>query len=112
MSDDKSGDTFTYTLQRPVTVKNTAYEMLTVRRPLVRDLIAADRQPGKVAADAALMSICANVPLADFGHFDAADFRALQEEADERGFFGGSATTSGDSSSSSTAQPAGDSPTS
>ena len=107
-----AADTFDYTLARPKTVSNRTYGQLTVRRPLVRDLIAAERQPGKVAGDAALLAICADVPFADFGHLDAADFRAMTDKAEELGFFGGGARESGDSSSPSTPAPAGDSPTS
>ena len=82
-----------------------------MRRPLVRDLIAAERQQGEVAGDAALLAICADVPFADFGHLDAEDYRGLMREAVGHGFFGGS-ETSASSSSPSTPEPTGDSPTS
>ena len=42
-------DGFTHTLERSKEVRGKTYTSLTVRRPLVRDLIAADRQPGDVA---------------------------------------------------------------
>ena len=111
MSDDaRQDDTFEFTLQRPKTVKGKTYKALTVRRPLVRDLIAAERQPGETGRSAALMAICADIPFGDLGHLDGGDFRDLVAEADKRDFFGGSTpATPGDSSSPSTEQPAGDS---
>ena len=105
-------DGFTHTLERPKEVRDKTYTSLTLRRPLVRDLIAAERQPGKVAADAALLAICADVPFGDFGHLDAGDFRAIMDRAEEHGFFGAGAPTPDDSSASSTPGPAGDSPSS
>ena len=108
MSGQGDGDNFNYTLLRPKTVRNKTYESLTVRRPLVRDLIAAERQPGKVGGDAALIAICADIPFSDFGHLDAGDFRAAMQLAEDRGFFGGD-TALEDSSSPSTPAPAGDS---
>ena len=104
-------DGFTHTLERSKEVRGKTYTSLTVRRPLVRDLIAAERQPGKVAGDAALLAILADVPFGDFGHLDAGDFRAMMNRAEELGFFGG-APMPDDSSASSTPGPAGDSPSS
>lgn len=85
MSDDA---TFTFTLTRPVEVRGRTYSAITVRRPLVRDLIAAERQPGATASDAALLAICADVPIGDLGYFDAGDFRSLLIRAGDLGFFG------------------------
>ena len=79
--------TFTYTLIHPVTVHSRSITELTIRRPLVRDLIAAERQPGMIASDAALVAVCAGLSFADFGHVDAADFRALMALGDTHGFF-------------------------
>ena len=81
--------TFTFTLARPVEVRGKTYSAITVRRPLVRDLIAAERQPGNTASDAALLAICAGVPFGDLGYFDAGDFRSLLIRAGDLGFFGG-----------------------
>ena len=104
-------ETVHYKLVRRVEVRGKTYAEVKLRRPLVRDLIAAERQEGKVAGDAALIAICGDIPLGDLGHFDAADFRAIVDLADAAGFFGGSATFEG-SSLPSTPEPAGDSPTS
>ena len=87
MSKSSQGDTYTHKLARPVTIRNKEYVELTVRRPLVRDLIAAERQPGDVASSAALVAICADVPFADFGYFDAEDFRACLAKGELLGFF-------------------------
>lgn len=84
----RDDDTFTYTLRRAVEIRGKTYTHLTVRRPLVRDLIAAERQPAGVASDAALLAICADVPFGDLGHVDAADFRAAMTRAGDLGFFG------------------------
>ena len=83
-----SADTFTYTLRRPLDVGGKRIETVTVRRPLVRDLIAADRQPGETGGTAALVAICAGIPLADFGGLDAADYRAILRQGYRLGFFG------------------------
>ena len=105
-------DGFNFVLLRPKEVRGKTIESLTVRRPLVKDLIAAERQPGKVAGDAALIAICANIPFGDFGHLDAGDFRAIMEIAEDRGFFGGGGVTPDESLPSSTPGPVGDSPSS
>lgn len=102
----ESQDTFAYTLKRPVTIRNTSYSKLTLRRPLVRDLIAAERQPGDIAGSAALLAICSGVPFADFGYLDAEDYRALSKECSSRGFFDDSDSAAG-SSPPSTPAPAG-----
>lgn len=110
---DRDDATFIHTLARPVEIRGRTYTTLTVRRPLVRDLIAAERQPGATASDAALLAICADVPFGDFGHLDAGDFRTMLERAGDLGFFGagpaaGPATAPpGASSSPSTPGPGG-----
>ena len=82
-----SNDSFTHKLAHPVTIRDKSYDELTVRRPLVRDLIAADRQPGGVAAGAALVAICTGISFGDFGHVDAGDFRAILTRGEGLGFF-------------------------
>ena len=78
---------FQVTLQHPFEVRGTSYTELTVRRPLVRDLIAADRQPGVIGSNAALLATCAGLSVADIGHMDAADFRAILAQGATLGFF-------------------------
>ena len=94
---------FTHTLTRPFRIRGREHTTLTVRRPLVRDLIAADRQPGSVAAAAALVAVCADVPVADFGYMDAEDFRAVLARGTALGFFlsGGGISGAFDGTSSS-----------
>ena len=82
-----SDTTFTHTLAHPVTVRGKTYAELTIRRPLVRDMIAADRQPGPMGKDAALVAACAGIDITDFGHVDAADFRAILAQGGRLGFF-------------------------
>ena len=83
----KTEDEFTYTLMHPTEVRGKQYTVLTIRRPLVRDLIAADRQPGGVGSAAALIATCAGVPVGDFGYFDASDFRDILARGEALGFF-------------------------
>ena len=78
---------FQVTLQHPFEVRGKSHTELTVRRPLVRDLIAADRQPGGVGSSAALLATCAGLSVADVGHMDAADFRAILAHGATLGFF-------------------------
>lgn len=78
---------FTYTLARPIKVRGKEFTTLTVRRPIVRDLIAADRQPGPVASTAALVAACADMSVADFGYVDGADFRNMLARGTALGFF-------------------------
>ena len=102
MIDDKpAGDAvrFEYTLRHPVDVRDKHYATLVVRRPRVRDLIEAERQPGAVGSSAALLAICADVPIADFGHVDAGDFRSLLQQGERLGFFPGAGESGGTSSS-------------
>ena len=85
---DSTPAEFTHPLRRPFEASQKRYEEVSIRRPLVRDLIAADRQPGETGGTAALVAICAGIPLADFGHMDAADYRAILREGYRLGFFG------------------------
>ena len=105
-------ESFTHTLARPKEIRGKTLTSLTMRRPLVRDLIAAERQPGRVAENAALLAICSDVPFTDFGHLDAADYRAMMQAAEDRGFFDDGGETPDVSSESSTPGPAGDLPSS
>ena len=105
-------ETLVFTLERPITHQTRTYETLTLRRPLVRDLIAAERQPGETGQDAALVAACADVSLTVVGLIDAADFKRLQREAAPLLADAASAAPGDDSSSSSTAIPAGASPSS
>ena len=102
-------DRYKHKLAHPTKIRNQEYTELTVRRPLVRDLIAAERQPGDVASGAALVALCADVPFADFGYFDAEDFRAILAKGELHGFFpsadGGAG--SGETSSSELLHPLG-----
>lgn len=82
---DKEG--FSYTLRTPVEVDSRAYQSLNVRRAVVRDMIAAERQPGQVAGLAALAAACCGVPFSDFRRFDGADYRALVITGVHHGFF-------------------------
>ena len=95
-------DSFAYTLKHPLKLHNESVATVTVRRPLVRDLIAAERQPGVIASDAALVAVCASLSFGDFGHVDAEDFRAIMALGDTHGFFPLSAggAESGETSSS------------
>ena len=95
-----------YTLARPIEIDKKRRASLSLRWPLVRDLIAADREPTRTAADAALIAACGDIPLADLRLCDAEDFRRIVAETDGAGFFGGEAP--GAPSSPSTPAPAGD----
>ena len=94
-------DTFTHKLAHPFKARDKSYSELTIRRPLVRDLITADRQPGQVASSAALVAVCAGIPMADFGHADAGDFRAILNQGELLGFFPRQAVSEGSGETSS-----------
>ena len=85
--DDTKGDSFIHHLAHPFEIRKKSYSELTIHRPLVRDLITADRQPGQVASSAALVAVCADIPIADFGYMDAGDFRAILALGEALGFF-------------------------
>ena len=80
-------ESFDFELEHPVTVREKSYTKLTIRRPLVRDLIAAERTPGALGSSAALVAICADVPFIDFGHFDGGDFAKILDRGTLAGFF-------------------------
>ena len=117
-----TGAQVTVSLSYPIEVDGKSVSTLTLRRPLVRDLIAAERQPGDIAQEAALLSACSGLPFEAVGRLDAADYRNAVHKA-ELGFTSRSAGTqdpsgtpespgaSGEPSSSSTNGPAGASPT-
>ena len=95
----------TITLSRPVEYQGRTVDTLQCRRPLVRDLIAAERQDGEIAREAALLALCANVDFALVALMDAADYHQAAAAAGV-GFFG-AAPTGAEPSSSSTPGPAG-----
>lgn len=117
-----SGDTVSVPLSHPIDVDGKTVSTLTLRRPVVRDLIAAERQPGEIAQEASVLSACSGLPFDAVGRIDAADYRRIVRQA-ELGFFSGAAETqdpsaapkspeaSGAPSSSSPDGPAGASPT-
>jgi len=117
-----SDDTLTVTLTRPIEVDGKTVASLTLRRPLVKDLIAAERQPGEIGQDAYVLSACSGLPFEAVGRIDAGDYRRIMQESDLAFFSGGAGTQapfagpgsqegSGEPSSSSTASPTGASPT-
>ena len=79
-------NTVSVTLDHPIEINGATRSSLTLRRPLVRDLIAAERQPGEIAQEAALVSACADIPMEAVGRLDAADYRKIVSESD-LGFF-------------------------
>lgn len=85
--DARRSGRFGVRLIRSIQVRGSETDRLTLRRPLVRDLIEAERQPGAVGSAAALFAACSDVPLADFARLDAADFRAIAREGERLGFF-------------------------
>ena len=84
-----STDTITTSLSRPIEVDGKTVDSVTLRRPLVRDLIEAERQPGEVGQDAAVLAACSGLPFEAVGRMDAGDYRRIMAEA-ELGFFSGS----------------------
>lgn len=98
--------TTTVTLDHPVKYQGRTITTLTCRRPLVRDLIAAERQTGDIAREAALLARCADIDFAAVSLMDAADYHRAALAAGI-GFFGEPPSTGGASSSSSIAGPDG-----
>lgn len=94
----------------PVEHKGKTYDKLEIRRPKVKDLIAAERQPTETGREASLLSICADVPFEVVGEMDSGDYHAACARGGI-GFFPASTPgdPSADESSSSTPGPAGDS---
>ena len=72
-----SGDTISVSLDHPIDVDGRTVSSLTLRRPLVKDLIAAERQPGDIAQEAALLAECSGLPFEAVGRLDASDYRAI-----------------------------------
>ena len=81
-----SENTVTVTLDHPIEINGATRTSLTLRRPQVRDLIAAERQPGEIAQEAALIAGCADIPFEAVGRLDAADYSKIVSEAG-LGFF-------------------------
>ncbi|MDE0203342.1 MAG: phage tail assembly protein [Rhodospirillaceae bacterium] len=118
-----TGNQVTVPLDYPIEVDGKTVSSLTLRRPKAKDLISAERQPGEIGEEVALIAICAGIPFADAGEIDAADYRRIVRET-QLGFTSGDAgarapsatpespAASGGPSSSSTDGPAGASPTS
>lgn len=93
-------------LTHPVEYQGRTVDTLECRRPLVRDLIAAERQDGELAREAALLARCADVDYAMVALMDAADYhRAVRALGID--FFGAPPSTGGAPSSSSTPGPDG-----
>ena len=76
--------TATVTLKHPVEIDGATIETLTIRRPLVRDLRAAQRRAGAGAPDAevevALLSNLCEVTPETLDAMDLADYLELQRE--------------------------------
>ena len=116
-----TADRVTVDLDHPIEVDGAAVASLSLRRPLVRDLIAAERQPGEIGQEAAVIAACSGLSFEAVGRLDATDYRRVLRES-QLGFFSDAAGTpdpsgapastaaSGEPSSSSTAGPAGASP--
>ena len=117
-----SDGSITVDLSHPIEVDGRTVSSVSVRRPLVKDLIKAERQPGEIGQEAALLSSCSGLSFDAVGRLDAADYRRIVREA-ELGFTSPGAGTpdrsdipespeaSGGPSSPSTDGPAGASPT-
>ncbi len=102
-------DTTVIPLDRPIEGKDGKITSLTVRRPLVKDLIASERQPTATGREAALLSICAGIPFGDVGKMDVADYHRAVVRSGVDFLSGiGPEASPGESSSRSTPGPAGD----
>lgn len=79
MSDgaDANKKTVTVPLLHPIDVDGKTLSSLTLRRPLVRDMIAAERQPGATGQEAAIISACGGIPFEAAGRLDAEDYRRI-----------------------------------
>ena len=64
-------------LSHPIEVDGETVSSLTLRRPLVKDMIAAERQPGAIGQEAATISACAGLPFEAVGRLDAEDYRRV-----------------------------------
>lgn len=101
MSEPKS---ITVALQHPVAHEGRDITSVTVRQPIVNDLLLAERRaaPGSdVDADASLLAQCSGLPRKAVGLLTAADFRTIMREARAQGFFGRVETAASDATSSS-----------
>ena len=104
----------TYPLEFSFEHNAKTYTEITVkRRPRVRDLIAAERQPGELGREAALLASISDFDFATIGEMDSDDFTSISAKAGAH-FLSqrGDAGTSTGPSSSSTRGPTGDSQTS
>ena len=61
-------------LSHPIEVDGKTVSELSLRRPLVRDLIAAERQPGEIGQEAALIAACSGLSMEAVGRLDADDY--------------------------------------
>ena len=97
----------------PVEHDGRTYDKLSIRRPKVKDLIQAERQPGEVGRMSQLLAICSGVPFPVVGEMYTGDFYAACARSG-LGFLSedGPGDLSAGPSSSSTPGPAGDSPSS
>ena len=77
-----SDEQITVDLAHPIEVDGKTVSSLTLRRPLVRDLIAAERQPGEIGQETATLAACAGIPFEAAGRLDAADYRAITLRAE------------------------------
>lgn len=77
MSDAADKKTVTVPLSHPIEVDGKTVSSLTLRRPLVRDMIAAERQPGDIGQEAAMISTCGGIPFEAVGRLDAEDYRRI-----------------------------------
>ena len=99
----------TFALVHPVEHQDKTYAELSVRRAKVKDLIAAERQPGEIGREAALLAICAGVDFAVVGEMDVSDYHSIVTRTGIDFLSqAGPAAAPGGASSSSTAGPAGD----
>ena len=80
-----STESVTVPLSYPIESGGKTVDSITVRRPLLKDLIAAERQPGEIGQEAAVLSECSGISLKDLGQLDAADYRRIIRET-ELGF--------------------------
>jgi len=72
----------TVVLKYPVTVDGVPLQELAVRRPKVRDLLAAEKAgAGQAAQEIRLFANLCEVPPGTIEELDMADYRALQEVA-------------------------------
>ena len=80
--DEGSGsDRRTFSLAHPFTHRGKRYAELSVRRPKVKDIINAERQPGEIAREAALLAIIAGIDFAAVGEMDVSDYSSIVARA-------------------------------